>query len=273
MLQVQVTLFKHYLFRHDLNFVAQMITKITNGFACFRIYRHMSTLKQTKANRQNARRSTGPKSSEGKAAAALNSLTHGLLATHSVLPDEDLQEFARMTGGMLLDLKPVGALECELVRRIIALSWRLRRVEKIEASVITWRFHQIQEELASELLERLTGKRPSIESSDPERYKQVQEFRNYHLEAKNSDFATVGAVFVRDNREENAFSKLSRYETSLDRALSRTLHELERRQAARKGQPVPLPVAVDVNVSGMEDPRSDHDARAEDSQSYEKPAP
>jgi hypothetical protein len=44
--------------------------------------------------------------------------------------------------------------------------------------------------------------------------------------------------------------KLSRYETTLERSLYKALHELERRQAARDGQTVPLPVAVDVNLSG-----------------------
>jgi hypothetical protein len=44
--------------------------------------------------------------------------------------------------------------------------------------------------------------------------------------------------------------KVNRYETTLERSLLKTLHELERRQAARDGQAVPLPVAVDVNLSG-----------------------
>jgi len=44
--------------------------------------------------------------------------------------------------------------------------------------------------------------------------------------------------------------KLSRYETTLERSLFKALHELERWQAARDGQTVPLPVAVDVNRSG-----------------------
>ena len=44
--------------------------------------------------------------------------------------------------------------------------------------------------------------------------------------------------------------KVNRYETALERSLFKALHELERRQAARDGQAVPLPVAVDVNLSG-----------------------
>jgi hypothetical protein len=42
---------------------------------------------------------------------------------------------------------------------------------------------------------------------------------------------------------------LSRYETTLERSLYKALHELQRLQAARQGQAVPLPEAVDVEVS------------------------
>jgi hypothetical protein len=44
--------------------------------------------------------------------------------------------------------------------------------------------------------------------------------------------------------------KVNRYETTMERSLFKVLHELERRQSARKGQPVPLPMALDVNLSG-----------------------
>jgi len=41
---------------------------------------------------------------------------------------------------------------------------------------------------------------------------------------------------------------LARYEAHLDRSLYKALHELQRLQAARAGQSVPLPVAIDVNL-------------------------
>ena len=44
----------------------------------------------------------------------------------------------------------------------------------------------------------------------------------------------------------NAFSKLSRYETAVERSLFKALHELQRLQATRKGEGKPLPVAPDV---------------------------
>ena len=44
--------------------------------------------------------------------------------------------------------------------------------------------------------------------------------------------------------------RVRRYETTFGRAMLRCLHELQRLQAARQGQPVPAPIAVDVNLSG-----------------------
>ena len=40
----------------------------------------MATQKQIKANRQNAQKSTGPKTSDGKAVVSQNAVKHGLFA-------------------------------------------------------------------------------------------------------------------------------------------------------------------------------------------------
>ena len=60
---------------------------------------------------------------------------------------------------------------------------------------------------------------------------------------------TYTVAFLRDCREEEAISKLSRYENSMQRNLFRTLHELQRMQAARRGEHVPVPVAVDIDLN------------------------
>jgi len=49
----------------------------------------MTSPKQIAANRQNARRSTGPKTAKGKAVAKMNAVKHGILARHVVLNRED----------------------------------------------------------------------------------------------------------------------------------------------------------------------------------------
>ena len=47
---------------------------------------HMSSARQAAANRQNALKSTGPKTPDGKAAVRLNALRHGLLSQEILLP-------------------------------------------------------------------------------------------------------------------------------------------------------------------------------------------
>jgi hypothetical protein len=58
---------------------------------------------------------------------------------------------------------------------------------------------------------------------------------------------TVDAAFNSYGREK--MGVLSRYEVTLERSLYKALHELQRLQAGRQGQEVPLPQALDVDVS------------------------
>ena len=61
----------------------------------------------------------------------------------------------------------------------------------------------------------------------------------------------LGLSFIRDANTANAFTKLSRYETAIERSLYKALHELQRLQAARRAEGnVSPPVALDVHVSG-----------------------
>ena len=57
----------------------------------------MTSLAKIESNRQNALRSTGPRTSEGKAASSKNALRHGLLSKQVTLPDEDPDAFAEFS--------------------------------------------------------------------------------------------------------------------------------------------------------------------------------
>lgn len=46
--------------------------------------------------------------------------------------------------------------------------------------------------------------------------------------------------------------KFFRYEIMIERSIFKALHELQRLQADRKGEKVPLPVAIDVDISKEE---------------------
>ena len=56
----------------------------------------------------------------------------------------------------------------------------------------------------------------------------------------------TGGAFVRAS---DTYVKLSRYEATIERGLYRALHELQRLQAARAGEDVPVPAVLDVDFT------------------------
>ncbi len=80
----------------------------------------MTSPKKIQANRQNALKSTGPKTPEGKDAARLNAVKHGLLSQEVLLPGEDEAALEELAENLRAELQPVGELESQLVERIIA---------------------------------------------------------------------------------------------------------------------------------------------------------
>jgi hypothetical protein len=95
----------------------------------------MRTQAQIAANRRNAQKSTGPKTAEGKAAAAQNALKHGLHAQDVVCAEESSRSYADFAAGIYADLAPVGAVEEQLADRIVTCTWRLQRMVLTEASM------------------------------------------------------------------------------------------------------------------------------------------
>lgn len=97
----------------------------------------MATKKQIDANRRNARRSTGPKSAEGKALVAANATRTGLYATrHLTLASlgETAEDYDAHVAATTAGLAPVGPLEQQIATTIASLAWRLRRIPQYEAA-------------------------------------------------------------------------------------------------------------------------------------------
>ena len=97
----------------------------------------MATAAQQQANQQNAKHSTGPRTAEGKQRSSQNALKHGLCALDPLIPGEDPDAFQEHFCEIELDLKPASAIESNLVEQIADVSWRLKRLSRIEAAVIT----------------------------------------------------------------------------------------------------------------------------------------
>ena len=93
-------------------------------------------------NRENARRSTGPRTPEGKKRASLNAMRHGLTGQTIVSPGQDLSAYLRFTGRFHDDLLPKGAIETQLVQTIADNSWRLNRARVYENNLLTIGFNE-----------------------------------------------------------------------------------------------------------------------------------
>ena len=96
----------------------------------------MTTNAQIRANRNNAKNSTGPRTEEGKNRVSQNALKHGLLARDTVLPGEDPADFDSQLSALEDDIQPANSLEFELVRQIADAQWRMRRLTRLETGFL-----------------------------------------------------------------------------------------------------------------------------------------
>src|SRR6202023_530008 len=97
----------------------------------------MATDKQFEANRQNAQKSTGPKTPEGRAAVRLNGVTHGLTAETIVLKGESQSDFTNLLASLEAEHDPASPTEEALVVQLAMATWRLRRLYHQEAGFYT----------------------------------------------------------------------------------------------------------------------------------------
>src|SRR6267378_5095398 len=94
----------------------------------------MSSINQLEANRENAQRSTGPRTPEGKSKSSKNALKHGLTAVELVLPTESQEEFDEHAAELRDEHDPSTPTEHLLVDQLITASWRLRRARIVETT-------------------------------------------------------------------------------------------------------------------------------------------
>jgi len=66
----------------------------------------MTSARKAEANRQNALKSTGPKTIEGKTAIRLNAVKHGLLSQELLLPGEDEAALKMSSENLTSELQP-----------------------------------------------------------------------------------------------------------------------------------------------------------------------
>ncbi len=111
--------------------------------------------RKLKANRENARKSTGPKTAQGKARSRFNAARHGILGSVLFLQGAEQSEFNRLVQDLRAEYQPVGAFQESLVEELAVCTLRKRLVLSFESSQIL-----TQRENARESLYRISDVTP-----------------------------------------------------------------------------------------------------------------
>jgi hypothetical protein len=157
---------------------------------------------QIKANRQNAKRSTGPTSIQGKLKVSQNAITHGIFATTPLLPHENATEFAVLSQDIAEVFPPIDAIAAGLVERIVMGIWRQKRLRTAEAAKLQISMtpeiiaEEINEALKLPFTRRLTAQSISEDQESAYIYwtEIVEEFSKINIQAAPKNLAQLSAA-------------------------------------------------------------------------------
>ena len=157
--------------------------------------------KRTLANRQNALKSTGPKSDQGKQRVSMNAFKHGLSGQNLYLQTEEYVPYFKLASEYIGELRPVGVREEQIAQKIIDSNWRLNRAAAIENNI-----------LSTAILHADTHELVNID-----------------------DETTVGMVgqSIAWQKQNKNLEALSRHETRISRFMARMEKEIEQLQEKR----------------------------------------
>jgi len=183
----------------------------------------MPTDAQILANRLNAQKSTGPRTIEGKAAVSQNAVRHGLSAERDVIASESQADFDLFRRQLLDELSPLSPMESILAERIVALSWRLKRVGRFQNQAID----ALNADQTRSPLARLT-----------------QSF-SFNIAGKSQGDSTglngelaLGRLAVKDFANARVLDRLLMYERRIENSLYKTILEIQRLNVMRKLSPI-----------------------------------
>ena len=92
----------------------------------------MTSKRKIRANQENAKKSTGPTSPEGKDTASGNSYKHGIWAKELVILKEESADYEKLVSDLEAALEPTGPILQYYFDEIILCMWRLKRLVRFE---------------------------------------------------------------------------------------------------------------------------------------------
>ena len=179
----------------------------------------MATEAQTIANRRNSKKSTGPRSPEGKAVVSKNAVKHGLFASENVIKGEKKEDFDLFRSEMLSKLAPVGPVESMLSERVISLSWRLSRAGRMQNQAIDV---MIQRDGPSPLDQQLKASLPKF-------------LQDAFDDPRDSEPELVlGRAAIKDYSNSRVLDRLMMYERRIESSMLKMMNEIRRQQIMRQ---------------------------------------
>lgn len=105
----------------------------------------MASKRQIEANRENAKKCTGPKSAEGKSISSQNALKTGLDAKSEVLRFESRPDYEALIAEFYTRYRPTVPEDRALVDMLIRSEWLLRRYTAIDTAIWEHDFYETGE--------------------------------------------------------------------------------------------------------------------------------
>jgi hypothetical protein len=179
----------------------------------------MATQAQIIANRRNAKKSTGPRTHQGRAIVSHNAVKHGLWARQALISSEKKKDFDIYREQFLSELAPESPMESMLAERIVILSWRLIRTGRIQAQTINAMKADNKSSPLAKLTQSLFFKHNNqSQAATP---------------APPADL-TLGRLAIRDFSNSRVLDRLLMYERRIENSLFKTNLEFQRLRLMRK---------------------------------------
>ena len=185
----------------------------------------MTLSKQAKASRENAKKSTGPKTEQGKEISSQNATTFGLFSQKLIIDSnyltEDKVEYDLLIEDLRRELAPQSYFQESLIRKIANTLWRSQRAAIAEVAHINKQLNKLDDKIEKERL--------------------IHSFKSkYNKELQPLDFSSSNSkelanlVGVNSIPDKNFSARIMYYEMRLDKQLTRYYELLQRLQRKQK---------------------------------------
>jgi len=144
----------------------------------------MSTPQQQKANQQNAQKSTGPVTPEGKLKSSLNSTKHGFTGKELYLTPAEQKPYEDFSASMHREIRASNAETRELLQHYINLRWSLNQILVHQTNVLA-----IIDQITSQFIS--TGDITGLAKAVEPHYRQLRTLGTYEQRRRKATQDTL----------------------------------------------------------------------------------